>query len=320
MNKKLIYIISLMMVILFGYYAFGANASLTINFKNNSGSFSLYKLCNSDLSYTNSFKDLNIDLSQITTAQQLSSASKDIESYIKNANIISDYTQTGSNSICFNNLDRGVYFAMYNPSGSISMESFIVSIPTYNSVDNSYIFNVTANAKVKNLGGGGDGGDSSHNETTTERPAETTTAEITTDEATTEAVTKVEVTTMAVPPVNPPEEVEVTTGSLKDKIDGFNSDIVPEYVTDANGERVTTPDGEYVTEYHTESTTTLIDSDKSDNKGIVDNKENENKTTLPKTGGDKTVIICYYAGVVALILGVVILIINNKKNKRVEKL
>lgn len=318
MSKKFIFLVSLSAVLLFASFVFAQSFSLTINAKGYTADFSIYKVCNEGYANTEDFKALNVDFLSIKSASDMSVACNTISKYIDKNGINYTAKKSDRNSVKFENIDKGTYFVKYNRNGSTSASPFIINVPY---LDNgTYVADVVVNAKVKSSGGGGGGvtpvpevTTEKHTESVTEKSVEDTTKKQDTD------VTPVKPDVPETPetpetpdnpsdpsdiktPDNPLEpnaedETEVVTdeqGNIIGFIKKTKRDITPEIVTDENGEPVTTPDGEYVT---------------------ISQGDDPSNGTLPKTGGDKTVLLCYYGGGVAVVLGAVILFINNKRKK-----
>lgn len=300
-NKKIVLILTLIFALLMFSAAYADGGSIVINSSGYEANFSIYKIADEKGDPENTFAGLNIDFSDIKTAEDMNKASERILEYINDNNISYDESKRGMNSISFDCSEKGIYFLRFNKTGNVSMESFFISIPAYDAESNTYLYDVTVNAKI-DKDGGGDG-----TETTTESSETTTPGGGTTNggggggsrpsgnkDENTDNDTYADDNT----------DINNDDGSITD--DGFDTETGPGL------EPMTEKDNN--TPHDTGNPSVIEDTTESNDE--IETNPDGTPVTLPKTGGDKTVLICYYCGATALALGIAILVINNVKRRK----
>ena len=298
MNKKIVFILTLIFTLLMFSLTYADGGSIIINCSGYEANFSIYKIADEKGETENAFEELNIDFSDIKTAEDMNKASENILEYISDNNISYNDSKKGMNGISFDCPEKGIYFLRFNKTGNVNMESFFVAIPTYDSENNIYLYDVTINAKVDKDGGGSGGDDDT--ETTTSgggtanggggggsRPSGN--KDENTDNGT-----------------YADDDTDINTDDSSTEDDGFDTETGPgtEPVTEKDNNTPQDTDDPSVIEDTTES------------NAEIETTPDGTPVTLPKTGGDKTVLICYYCGATALALGIAILIINNVKRRK----
>lgn len=305
-NKKFVFILTLIFTLLMFSLTYADGGSIVINCSGYEANFSIYKIADEKGDTEDAFEGLDIDFTDIKTAEDMNKASENILEYINDNDISYDDSKRGMNSVSFDCPETGVYFLRFNKTGNVNMESFFVSIPTYDAENSNYLYDVRVNAKVdKDNGGGGGGGDIDDTETTTESAETTTSAGGMTDGD----------SGGDRPSGSDDEKTDTYADDDTDinNVDGEKEDDEPNSDEGTGIEPITEEDGSVLqitenpaeSEYTYELPTEVVTN--SDGTSVI----------LPKTGGDMTVLICYYCGTAALVIGFAILIINNvKRSKR----
>ncbi len=283
---------------LFAVSAYAESGTLTIVSEGYKADFSIYKIADENQSYTDEFSGLGLDLTAIASAADMASAADVVESYISSKGISCIERKSGNDSVEFDGLSDGVYFLEFNKTENADMESFIINLPYYDL--GMYLYDVTVNAKVStdSGGGSGDGGGGGSSQTTTEATETTTTAEKSPSSGngssqkpdSSSSGNGVEESTAAADSDDTDVDKDDDDSDDDDDADSHDHAIAIDIDDDEPDTEITT--GEF------ESTT----------EGEAADQE---QAELPKTGGDKTVLLCFYVGGVFMILGFAILIVNN---------
>ncbi len=282
---------------LFAVGVYGAEGSLTIDSEPYNGiyytaNFSIFKIAEKDCTFTDDFAGLNIDLSDIESAYESSSAADTVASYISKNNIAYLDKKSAERSVAFSNLDEGYYFLLFNKTEIANMSSFIISIPYYDSDSDKSYYDVSVTAKISvdsggasdKSGGGGSGGSIVYVEENSEIVTLDTPSS--TDSTDTDTNTDTDI----------PYEFDEPDIDMPDDTD--NPENPDEFDEELPSEADTTAD--------------------NPNGDPTDPKEKSN-VNLPKTGGDKTVLLCNYSSAVLAIIGILILLFNNLRNKLSRK-
>lgn len=284
--------LALMLIFALAVPTYAQEGSITINSDGNVVNYNIYKVADEDMNFSGDFGSLNVEIEEIDSAYDMAIASYEISEYIDENNVECLESEKALNEVTFDNLSEGWYYVEYNKESDVNMQSVLLSVPTFDTDQLVYDININAKARTDeggNPGGGDTGGGAGGDIEVTPFPEETTSGggNGNGDEETTsggnlddnnEVTTKNEGAT------------EESTGKAED---GENNGL--EGTTSEENPIIEALEEDY-------SEITSIDSD-------------GNVVTLPKTGGDKTILICYYAGVVSIVLGGTILLINNIKKK-----
>lgn len=298
-NKKIVFILTLIFALLMFSAAYADGGSIVINCSGYEANFSIYKIADEKGNPENAFAGLNIDFTDIKTAEDMNKTSENILKYINDNNISYDDSKRGMNSVSFDCPETGVYFLRFNKTGNVNMESFFVGIPIYDAENDTYLYDVTVNAKVDKDNGGGGNGDIDDTEITTSGGG----------------TTNGDGGGGSRPSGNNDENTDIDRYADDDT--DINND--GSSITDDGFDTETSPGLEPVTEKdnntpHDTGNPSVIE-DTTENNAEIETNPDGTPVTLPKTGGDKTVLICYYSGATALALGIAILIINNVKRR-----
>lgn len=284
--------LALMLIFALAVPTYAQEGSITINSDGNVVNYNIYKVADEDMNFSGDFGSLNVEIEEIDSAYDMAIASYEISEYIDENNVECLESEKALNEVTFDNLSEGWYYVEYNKESDVNMQSVLLSVPTFDTDQLVYDININAKARTDeggNPGGGDTGGGAGGDIEVTPFTEETTSGggNGNGDEETTsggnlddnnEVTTKNEGAT------------EESTGKAED---GENNGL--EGTTSEENPIIEALEEDY-------SEITSIDSD-------------GNVVTLPKTGGDKTILICYYAGVVSIVLGGTILLINNIKKK-----
>ena len=118
----------------------------------------LYKIANKDTNnnyiYLDSYKDKEKDIS-VMTSSELTEYAKEISNHITTNNIsYNNKIQTDSNGIgSLAELDTGLYLLVFNKANKNNYEynasPTLISLPSYNKENNSYLYDVDIYAKVE---------------------------------------------------------------------------------------------------------------------------------------------------------------------------
>lgn len=289
MNRLNFIITALIAVLLLCNPVFADNNSLTINSENYRASFAIYKVADSELNETADFASLNMDYTAVETAEDMDNAADTVLDYIGTNSIEPLNSLSAEDSVTFDNLESGLYFVRFiSYDEDITMSSFLIMLPYYDSVSDAYLSDAVVNAKVYIDGGGGGGGTGGGG---SEDPPGDTYPIPSDGDPSDKAEVRLE----------PTPEDKIPNESFDDK------DITSQ--SNSDEDEVIPPYEEPTTEVATQGETTVTASEQITAASVPNG-------TLPQTGGDKTVILCYYAGTVAVFMGVIILFINNKKFRR----
>lgn len=295
MNKKNTFILTFIFVFIMISAIYGTGGSIVIKSSGYEANFSIYKVADENGNAESNFAGVNIDFTAIKTAEDMKNASVTILKYINDNNIPYDDSKKGMDSISFECRENGIYYLKFNKTSNVNMESFFISIPTYDNESNSYLYNAAVNAKV-DKDGGGDGGNADNTETTTESEGTTSSGGGRKPSGNND-----ENTDRGIYPNDTDTDNDVSSIKDEDLSRGDDTGIEPVTEKEASIPQVT----EYSTQYDNFVDTEVV----TDSDSTVVN--------LPKTGGDKTVLICYYCGATACVLGIAILIINNIKRRKI---
>ncbi len=284
--------LALMLIFALAVPTYAQEGSITINSDGNVVNYNIYKVADEDMNFSGDFGSLDVEIEEIDSAYDMAIASYEISEYIDEKNVECLESEKALNEVTFDNLSEGWYYVEYNKESDVNMQSVLLSVPTFDT--DQLVYDININAKARTDEGGNPGGDDTSGGAggdieVTPFPEETTSGggNGNGDEETTsggnlddnnEVTTKNEGAT------------EESTGKAED---GENNGL--EGTTSEENPIIEALEEDY-------SEITSIDSD-------------GNVVTLPKTGGDKTILICYYAGVVSIVLGGTILLINNIKKK-----
>ena len=285
--SKISWFSGIILIFMLPLTVYAGNNSLTVNFKGYSSGFSIYRIADNELNNTEDFNELELNYSEIKTARDMSEAAEAAVSYVEERDIPPLASLRGKDSLTFEGLDDGVYLVRFNNyNKGVEMSSFLINLPYYDKVANNYLTAPSVNSKTY----------------------------VDYDDEDNEDI----------PDADKEEDPEIIFiapggGATSDKAEirlepqrpvSRETTVKTEPVTEIVTEPVTTRREEVYTETtlqeNTEVETVIETEEESESKWIPFGN-------LPQTGGDQTVIFCFYTGGVLVFIGVIILLINNKK-------
>ncbi|MCD7855720.1 MAG: hypothetical protein LUG66_08930 [Clostridiales bacterium] len=300
--------------LLFSAAAYGQEARLTIDsepFDNKYyiADFSIYKIAESDFEMEQDFKRLDFSINSIKTAAQAEAAADLCLSYIKENDITYMDRKSAEKSVVFEELDEGYYFLSFNKTQNVNMESFIIGLPEYDSGAFNYDVVVFAKISADNVDEG------SYNEDSTE---------VTTDEPSDEPTTSSGGGGGGGSDPDDPDDDDNSEPYKPSGGGGGDSYVIGGGETETRSSSTQT----YQPSSHTDHSDKPSDdpsdedepsepdtTDEPEEVSLDENGEPVEEVSLPKTGGDKTALLCDYCGGVLGIIGVLILIVNNVRRR-----